>query len=122
MELLIDSGADMEKERFGAKPLHVAASAGKKDAVEFLISRGADVDSQGEYGLAALHIAVRAYSIDVARLLICRGANVNVTDRDGRTPLDYAESEEIRELLLKHSAIPGKPGEPAAPFDEQTGE
>jgi ankyrin repeat protein len=122
MELLIDSGADMEKERFGAKPLHVAASAGKKDSVELLVSRGADVDSHGGNDYTALHIAVLQDDLEIVQLLIAEGASVNVTDRDGRTPLDYAESEEIRELLLKHSAIPGKPGEPAAPFDEQTGE
>lgn len=36
------------------------------------------------------------------------GADVNVLDNEGRTLLDVAKSEEIKEMLRKHGGKPGK--------------
>jgi ankyrin repeat protein len=42
----------------------------------------------------------------VVKLLLDNGADVNVRNEDGRTPLTYASSAEMTELLIKAGANP----------------
>ena len=41
-------------------------------------------------------------------ILIANGADLNVKNDQGKTPLDYAKSEEIKELLILNGAKSGK--------------
>ena len=64
-----------------------AAYAGKLPRVRELITQGAAVDAQDEYGYTALHWAAQAGWPLTSRELIARGATVDMRDGQGRTPL-----------------------------------
>ena len=89
-----------------------AAGWGRKDIVELLIAKGADVNAKFEDdGSTPLHLAAWKGHFETAELLIAKGADVNAKIEDGRTPLDRAEetnNKEITDLLRKHG---GKTGE-----------
>jgi hypothetical protein len=102
VSLLLHSHADVSaRDRDGATPLHVAASAERPSAVRMLLDAGADVDaSHALHGWTPLHSAFgatdfqdgarplspRPEGLGTARVLLDAGADVAVKDRKGRTP------------------------------------
>jgi ankyrin repeat protein len=77
----------------GVTPLHVASG---KAVVDFLVNSGADVNARNTRGWTPLHNKVLTGDWDTARALIAHGADKDITDRDGKTPLDvyYADLAE----------------------------
>ena len=107
----------------GATPLHLAVLADQGEIAEFLIEKGANLDTQAqdEDGGTPLHWAAALGRVEMARRLIDAGADVHAKDNSGFTPLDATnydrESEkearlEIAELLRKHGAQSGKQRDP----------
>jgi ankyrin repeat protein len=97
--------------------LRTAAMNGQKEAVEFLISQGADVNEKGFFEMAPLaHMAMYGTRSDekcaeVAIVLIAHGAEVDPVDHYGDTPLQHAvEAKKIKlaRVLLAHGADPGR--------------
>ncbi len=68
------SGIDTRSEK-GMTPLHLAAREGHKDTVEFLITRGADINVHGG-GAKPVWFAMKSGHRDVVELLIQKGAKV----------------------------------------------
>jgi hypothetical protein len=85
---------------YGTTPLHAAVEAGHKEIVEFLISRGADVNAKqsGPVGLAPLHIAAFKDYRDLAELLLAAGALVNIRENSGKTALHGAAWHGCKEM------------------------
>lgn len=114
--LLIDAGADVNANRRNGTPLHLAANMrenGNSETVRkvigTLLDEGAHVDARDEtHGYTPLHVTARAGEYEAARLLLAAGADVNAIDKDGRTPLFYAEdrynSRKVAKLLREHDA------------------
>jgi hypothetical protein len=71
-----------------------AAIAGRAEAVELLIKRGADVNLAGQDGGTALHGAAFLGHEKVVESLLRAGATVNVANKSGSTPLDTAVLDE----------------------------
>jgi ankyrin repeat protein len=95
-KLLIQSGAHFYK-------LPVAAIFGTLKDVGDLINEGADIDDfLGNSQLHGLHIAAQFSDMALAQLLINRGAYINAEDFNDKTPLEYASSAEIENLLRQH--------------------
>ncbi|VDI67913.1 Hypothetical predicted protein [Mytilus galloprovincialis] len=69
--ILLDSGADLEE------TLYDACREGYIDAVQFLIKKGADVNSCVRYGQTALYAACIGGFDTIVKFLIERGANIN---------------------------------------------
>lgn len=91
----------------GLTLLHFASWCGSKQAVEFLISQGADVMSRSDNGETPLHYASLSVNVDVIKSLISRRADVNSKNSSGETPLHYAvgsKRKEAVELLLIYGA------------------
>jgi serine/threonine protein kinase/ankyrin repeat protein len=85
----------------GRTALHIAASLGQSDCVEFLINAGASVDVQTDAGLTALHLACQRGNIEVARLLLELNSKVCcVPDEDGNLPLHFAAAGGYTNLIL----------------------
>lgn len=97
--LLIKSGARFYK-------VAVAAIFGTLKDVEDLINNGTDVDDfLNKVPLRGLHIAAKLSNIALAQLLIDKGADVNsIESYSYKTPLDYASSVELADLLRLHGA------------------
>lgn len=81
----------------------VAAAFGTLIDVEDIINKGADIDDfLGNSELHGLHIAAKFSNLALAQLLINKGANINAHDLNGKTPLEYASSAIIENLLRQH--------------------
>jgi ankyrin repeat protein len=75
------------------------------EAVQLCWELGMDVNAVNSMGLTALHGAANRGSDDIIRFLVEKGANLDVKDKEGRTPLTWAEGV----FLATHPARP-KPG------------
>lgn len=89
-------------------PLHFAASKGRNDVVQLLLSNGADVNSKTKYGSTPLIEAAWQGHKDVVDILLAHGAEVNVNGGiRGGTPLHGASIKnmvDIVQSLLAHGA------------------
>ena|SRR5579862_2352871 len=86
-------------------PLQLAAYHGHTDVVEFLASKGANVNAINQDGLTALHLAAMSGFKDTVLALLSHGAEINARDADGLTPLDRANQRhraDIVQLLREH--------------------
>ena len=87
----------------GLTPLMIASSCGHVDIVDALIQAGADVNKQeSHFGFTPLAFAERGSKLSsVTESLLMYGAHPNVI-ADNNTPLDVANEETIRELLISY--------------------
>jgi ankyrin repeat protein len=108
-ELLFDHGADLfARDAHGITPLHAACRDGHLGVVEFLISKGADLnDVVTEARWTPLLFAVfeneygdSSKRLQVVKSLITNGANVRTATTDGRTALHGASRRSEAELVL----------------------
>ncbi len=85
----------------GWTALHYAANAGQSPMVEFLLSKGADVNSkthekqslfkpERESGWTVLHMAANVGNDKLVKLLLAKGADVNARTSNSHTPLHMA--------------------------------
>lgn len=100
VELLLKRGARVVDTR----GYHIIQSARSAATALKLIEHGADAQSKDWYGWTALHRAVLHDRCDVAEALI-PFCDVNTRNNDGYTPLDYASSPQMQQLLLSAGAV-----------------
>ncbi|OHB74730.1 MAG: hypothetical protein A2Z25_23445, partial [Planctomycetes bacterium RBG_16_55_9] len=81
---------DAREDSFFKTAVHRAVISGHRDVVEFLLSRGADIDARDSFLVSALHYAVQNNHKDIAELLLANGASADARDGAGDTPLHYA--------------------------------
>jgi ankyrin repeat protein len=105
MRLLVQRGADPNLPTLGGTTPLMAASGvnwvvaqtytesvqARLDAVKLCLELGGDVNAANSMGLTALLGAVNRGSNDIIELLVARGARLDVKDKEGRTPLRWAE-------------------------------
>jgi uncharacterized protein len=116
MRLLLDSGADPRITTYhGTTALMAAAginwvvsqtyTEGPEQllaAVELCYELGIDVNAVNSMGLTAVFGAANRGSDDILRFLVEHGARLDVSDNEGRTPLDWA----MGVFLATHPAEP----------------
>lgn len=118
----LDDGVDVNiRNDAGNTPLISASfpSHARKDVIDLLLDRGADINAKSSFGLTALHEAASQGNKEVVSRLIERGADVNAKDSIESTPLHCAIGEgnsfsysailepgrqDVVELLLRHGA------------------
>jgi uncharacterized protein len=105
-------------------PTHHAVEMEDLQKLRQLLDDGADVEDANDQGMTLLHHAVDIEGdgalqtggplhVDVTAFLLARGANHQATDDNGRTPLDYARSNQhwLAAALLEawETRSPGAP-------------
>lgn len=120
---LVAAGADVNEglSSDGRTPLIDAARFNKKEAVDFLLENGADVNKASYQGYTPLHWTVLQSDgkLSMVKRLVEAGADINAVDSYGNTPFFYAvkyERQAMTEYLLKKGANPSienKKGETA---------
>ena len=79
-----------------------AVAFGEIDEAKKYLDFGLNVNMWWSHGMRPLHFAVRDSQKEMVKYLIDRGADVHLTDEWGDTPLEYAENEDIIEILKKY--------------------
>ena len=80
--------------KLGTTPLQQAALAGRTEAVELLIRRGADVNAVARDRGTALHAAAFLGHEKAVHALVQNGADINAANIRGETPLGLATIDE----------------------------
>jgi len=103
MQMLIDKLADPNiPDDQGNTPLHRLASKGNDiELAEVLIKGGADINAKNYKDSMPLHEAVRNENFRMVEFLISKGAYLYAKDMLGRTPLDLARSDRMRQILME---------------------
>lgn len=120
VELLLDYGANVnDKSDDGSTPLHGACASivmaikdgaieshedvdgipDEKEVVEFLISKGANVNASHLYGETPLHLAAEFGNLGIVELLLKHGANTLAEDQNHLTALGRAEKQKHKEIV-----------------------
>jgi ankyrin repeat protein len=104
---LLDAGVD-PKLRYGNALTALMWAAGHEDGVgaaaaesvvDLLLSHGAEIDATDDRGRTALMTAAERGHAEVATMLIKRGADQAVRDKSGKSALDLAANESVRQAL-----------------------
>ncbi|KAK9505237.1 hypothetical protein O3M35_009332 [Rhynocoris fuscipes] len=90
---------DINKDIDGRPPLHYAADYGQKDVIEYLVSKGADINAKDKHGISALLAAIWEGHTVCVRTLLDKGADKDGTAPDGTSYVDSADKAEIKALL-----------------------
>ena len=105
----------------GKFPLHWAAQGGHVEIVEFLIERGAVVNSKNVADETPLHYAAALGHSEVVRFLIEKGASLTPKTIFGETPLhysaDFGQYESVQLLIEKGTDLNVKNNEGRTPLD-----
>lgn len=88
---------------FGFSCLHDASMLGCPEIAGLLIASGANVNAVSNRGITPLMLAAENGSREVVQILLnAPGINLILTNSDGQTATDVAQTEEIRALIQSH--------------------
>jgi ankyrin repeat protein len=108
---LIEEDPELVHKRLGGVyPLHQAVRHGHNEIAEFLISKGADVNTFGKdvtefapFEFTPLTEAIRSNNIDMLKMFVAKGANLHKTTSLGESYLHFAaflNRKELAEYLI----------------------
>ncbi|MBQ7885130.1 MAG: ankyrin repeat domain-containing protein [Clostridia bacterium] len=83
----------------GNTPLMFAVKSGSREAVEYVLNNGANVNYLNNLGITPLHLATRKNSQTLVRVLLEFGAFVDIEDAYMQTPIFDAVQENNAEMI-----------------------
>ncbi|ESO05927.1 hypothetical protein HELRODRAFT_120022, partial [Helobdella robusta] len=87
--------------RNGETLLHIAACNGYTDVAQYLLTvPGINIDALDHELWQPIHCAVCWNQLGVLELLLAHGANLDARTRNGETPLDMCEDDELRQQIV----------------------
>ncbi|PRP85010.1 ankyrin repeat-containing protein [Planoprotostelium fungivorum] len=98
---LIAKGVDVNvaDEDTGSTALHVASLKGRRQVIEYLVGRGANVNVQNLRGVTPLYYLGQGHYTALAIFLICNGARLDIKCQRGWTVLDVTPKHVHAELF-----------------------
>ncbi|XP_077364943.1 transient receptor potential cation channel subfamily A member 1-like [Festucalex cinctus] len=118
LSLLIKHGARLcDQNKLGHFAVHVAAFAGAKKALEFILKAGEELGYLGENHInyvdksnsSPLHLAVRGGNVETIRFCIDKGAKIDQKQHDRSTPLHLACTQGaidvVKMMLCSHGRV-----------------
>ncbi|MGO9922643.1 MAG: ankyrin repeat domain-containing protein [Isosphaeraceae bacterium] len=113
IEFLVKSGADLHaRDKNGATPLHRAVRTRCAAAVKCLLNAGSDITLKNKPGSTSFHLAVqntgrggtgaekaKAAQREIIRAFLDHGASPAVKDNHGKSVMEWAKSDWIRQML-----------------------
>jgi ankyrin repeat protein len=113
IRILLQAGAALHaQDANGATALHRAVRTRCAAAVQCLLDAGADPTMANKPGSTPFHLAVqntgrggsggekaKAAQREIIQVFLARGVSVNLRDRNGKSVLDWASNDSIRQLL-----------------------
>jgi len=124
VNLLLERGADVNagsRDEDGTA-LSCAVAGDHTNLVAILLDKGADINSTNKSGCSVLLTAIDTGRRNSAKYLIARGANVNLKDSIGRSPVDWAETQQDVEMvkLLQDAGATPSSAAPASTDNSST--
>merc|ERR1711988_877511 len=98
-ELVEGKGADVNAAIDGRLPLHYASDYGQHEVIQYLLSKGANIDSADKHGISPLLAAIWEGHTSCVKFLVEKGAARDGKTPDGSSYVEAAEKQEIKELL-----------------------
>ncbi|MEO8429172.1 MAG: ankyrin repeat domain-containing protein [Verrucomicrobiota bacterium] len=116
IRLLLKAGADIHaQDKNGATPLHRAVRTRCAAAVNCLLDAGSDATIQNKPGSTPFHLAVqntgrggsgaekaRTAQREIIQTFLARGVSTALKDRNGKSILQWAKSDSIRQILTNN--------------------
>jgi len=94
LQLLLEFGADINGIGKSLPPLHTVAAEGKRNIINYLISKNVNINKIDASGRTALMYAAAQGNKGTVKKLLESGADKSISDSNGNTAKDYAEVEE----------------------------
>lgn len=108
---LLASGVDVNRETGIGTPLSAAVVSGHLEMVRFLLSRGAQVNYQNQFGNTVLMNAADSGQLEAAKILIGNGADPCITNKEGHTAEGLARKYhhvDVADYLAEYRRCPEK--------------
>ncbi|XP_033228328.1 ankyrin repeat and SOCS box protein 5-like [Belonocnema kinseyi] len=90
------------------QPLHEAVFAARFNLVKKLVNLGANVNKELESRRTPLHLALMSprneFKSNITKILLDCGSDVNAVDYEDYTPIFYAETDTLLEILIVRGA------------------
>jgi len=77
----------------GNSLLHLSVKENLTEFVDYLITKGVDVNTQNNEGDTPLHFAIKTKNHEIIRLLLNRSAIIDVINNRNENPVDIASHE-----------------------------
>jgi len=98
-DFIESQGTNVNVDIDGRSPLHYAADYGQTEVLQYLVSKGANINTKDKHGISVILAAIWEGHIDCVKFLIQKGCPKDGLTPDGTKYIDAAEKAEIKALL-----------------------